>query len=133
MKRAILLVATFAALMLTACRESDAELLADACTKIGEMEQAMAALEGLGPTSTVDQVQEAANNARDQAREAAQAVRRVEEQRYEELADAQSDLAEAVRNLDGDETVVQARAQLQPYVLAVLAARQNLTASLNCP
>jgi hypothetical protein len=131
MKLAIVFVA--ALLLLTACRDSDEEILADACTELDEMQQALDALEALDTNSTVDQVEEVTDNARLQTREAAQAVRRVQNVRWEELSEAQSDLGDAVQNLDDGDSVTEAKAQLQPYVQQVLAARQNLSTSLNCP
>jgi hypothetical protein len=135
MKPAPLLLAALALLallFLTACRDSDTDVLADACTELNELQQSVTAFEALGPTSTIEQVQEAADDLREQAHEAALAVRRVKEAHYQELADAQSDLAEAVRNVDDDDTVAQALAQLQPYRQQVAAAREQLTSSLNC-
>jgi hypothetical protein len=133
MKRTMVIAASLLALLVvTACRDSDEDVQADACTELSELQQSVAALEALGPTSTTEQWQEAADAVRENAQDAAQSVRRVEDARYEELADAYHDLEEAVRNVDDDDTIVQARAQLQPYLQAVAEARQNLFASLNC-
>jgi hypothetical protein len=131
MKYAILLLMTLA-LMLAACRDSDEDVLADACTELNELQQAVAALDALGPTATVDQVKDATEKVRDEARDAAQAVRRVEDVRYQDLRDAQDDLRETIDDIDDDEPIAQARAQIQPQVATVLAAREQLTASLNC-
>jgi hypothetical protein len=131
MKSTILLLLTLS-LLLAACRDSDEDILADACTELNELQQAVAALDALGPTATVDQVKDAAEKVRDEARDAAQAVRRVEDARYQDLREAQDDLREAIDDIGDDESIAQARAQIQPQVAAVLAAREQLTASLNC-
>lgn len=132
MQRAALMTAVLALLLLTACRDSAAEVQADACTELSELQASVAALDALGATATIEQWQEAADAVREQAQDAAQAVRRVEDARYEALAEAYHDLEEAVRNVDDDDTPIQARAQLQPYVEQVQAARQDLFASLTC-
>ena len=41
MKRATLVTAVLALLLLTACRDSDADLQADACTELVDMQQAV--------------------------------------------------------------------------------------------
>ena len=59
-------------------------------------------------------------------------VRRVEEERADELRDAEKDLDEAVDDVDDDEAIAAGLAQIQPQIAAVAAARDQMTASLNC-
>jgi hypothetical protein len=132
MKLATLIVAVLALLAMTACRESEADLQADACTELNQLQESIAALGALGPTSTVDEFKEAADNVQESAQDAARAVRRVEEERAEELRDAEIDLNDAVDDVDNDEPVAAAIAQVQPQIAAVVAARDQMTASLNC-
>jgi hypothetical protein len=130
-----LVVLFFAALMLvasTACRDDDEDVLADACTELGELQQDVAELEMLGPNSTVEQVKDAIEQVRDQARDAAGAVRRVQDARFEELRDARNDLNDALDDVDDDETVAQALQQVQTQIQEVLAARTNLVSRLGC-
>jgi hypothetical protein len=56
----------------------------------------------------------------------------VQEERAEELRDAENDLDDAVNDVDDDQTAAGALAQIQPQIAAVAAARDQMTASLNC-
>lgn len=132
MKLAIIVVAALALLTLTACRESDADIQADACTELNDLQASIAAFTALGPTSTVKQYKDAAKQVRESAQDAARAVRRVEEQRGEDLRDAEEDLNDAVGDVDNDTQVAAAITQVQPHLAAVAAAREQMTASLNC-
>ena len=132
MKLATFLMAVLALMTLTACRDSDAELQADACTELNNLQASLAALAALGPTSTVDQYQDAVEEVHESAQDAARAVRRVEEERADELRDAEKDLDEAVDDVDDDEAIAAGLAQIQPQIAAVAAARDQMTASLNC-
>jgi ribosome recycling factor len=132
MKLAIFLMAVLALMTLTACRDSDADLQADACTELDQLQASIAALTALGPTSTVDQYKDATKEVRESAQDAARAVRRVEDERAEELRDAEKDLDKAADDVDDDEPVAAALGQIQPHIAAVAAARDQMTASLNC-
>jgi hypothetical protein len=132
MKLATFLMAVLALMTLTACRDSDEDIQAEACTELNQLQASIAALNALGPTSTVEQYQDAAKQVRESAQDAARAVRRVEDERAEELRDAEKDLDEAVDDVDDDQTAVGALAQIQPQIAAVTAARDQMTASLNC-
>lgn len=132
MKLAIFIMAVLALLTMTACRESDADVQADACTELNDLQASIAALTALGPTSTVQQYKDAAKQVRESAQDAARAVRRVEEERGEDLRDAEENLDDAVGDVDNDQTAVGALAQIQPQIAAVSAARDQMTASLNC-
>jgi ribosome recycling factor len=132
MKVATIIMAVLALLTMTACRDSDAEKQADACTELNDLQASIAALTALGPTSTVEQYKDAAKQVRESAQDAARAVRRVEEDRADDLRDAEENLDDAVDDVDSDQTAVGALAQIQPQVAAVAAARDQMTASLNC-
>jgi ribosome recycling factor len=132
MKLATFFLAVLALMTLTACRESDEDIQAEACTELNQLQVSIAALTALGPTSTVDQYQDAAKQVRESAQDAARAVRRVEDERAEELRDAEKDLDDAVDDVDDDQTAVGALAQIQPQIAAVESARDQMTASLNC-
>jgi hypothetical protein len=54
MKLATFLLVVLAVLTLTACRDSDEDLQADACTELNQLQVSLAALNALGPTATVD-------------------------------------------------------------------------------
>jgi ribosome recycling factor len=132
MKLATFLMAVLTLMTLTACRESDEDLQADACTELNNLQASLAALAALGPTSTVDQYKDATKEVHESAQDAARAVRRVEDERAEELRDAEENLEDAVDDVDDDQAVVGALAQIQPQIAAVESARDQMTASLNC-
>ncbi|MGD9889948.1 MAG: hypothetical protein AB7R89_06510 [Dehalococcoidia bacterium] len=132
MKLATFVLAVLALMTLTACRDSDEDIQADACTELNELQASVAALTALGPTSTVEQYKDAAKQVHESAQDAARAVRRVADERAEELRDAEENLDDAVDDVDDDQTAVGALAQIQSQIAAVTSAREQMTASLNC-
>jgi hypothetical protein len=132
MNRIAILSAVVLLLALSACTEDEAELKADACTQIAELNQAVAAFNALGPTSTVGQFRDAADKVWNEAYDAALAVRAVGNVRYQELRQAQSDLWDARHDVPDSATVPQAIQQVAPQIKGVVDAAKNVTSSLGC-
>jgi len=113
--------------------ESTAEKQQTACEELGQLDAAVNALEGLGPTATVGQLKDARNKVKDEADDARRAIREVNESKSQDLQSAVDSFNKAVNDISSNDAIAQALASVQDEVAAVQAARVKLRTDLNCP
>jgi outer membrane murein-binding lipoprotein Lpp len=106
---------------------------AQLCQDLVDLGAALDNFATINVTSTVGDIRDA----EDQVTAAMQNVRQSAGQlatvRIDELDTAYNNLDNAVQSLPDDITAAEALQTLRPDLQAVLSARQNLTAELNCP
>lgn len=116
-----------------ACDKSSAEKQKAACNELAQFSASVQKLQNLGASATIDQLKSARDDVKKQATEARKAVRDYNDSKAQDLQNAVDNLDKAVKNISKNDTVAQAKASIQPEIVAVQAAWDKLLAGLNCP
>jgi len=128
----VLALVTLVVLGAACDQESSEEKKQTACEELSKLNDALAKLDAIGPSSTVDQLKDAHKQVKEQAEDARRAIREYNESKAQDLETAVTNLQKAVNDVSSSEPIAQARASIQDEVVAVRAAWEKLTADLSC-
>lgn len=130
------LIAAMLAVAAVACDDdgpSEEEAMAQLCSDLTQLEAADAAFDNLGADSTIDEI-EAANDAyNDALNNVVSSAGDVAEVRAQPIEDAYASLDQAIDDISGDATVVEALSSIGDELAAVDAAYDQAFAGLDCP
>jgi archaellum component FlaC len=110
-----------------------AEAEATLCNDLGQLEASLAELAQINANSQVNDLRQARENVANAYKNVQTAAQAVEEARLDDLQMAYDDLDKTVNNISGRETVGEATVQIADGMANVKAARQELSAGLQCP
>ena len=129
------LIITIFALAAVACEEetSPEEAKAQLCQDLAELDSALAALENIGPDSTVADLEAASDSVEDALAKVSDSAEKAGEVRVSDLEGAYDDLDQAVADIPDDATVSEGLAAIEGELAAVDAAWAQLFATLDCP
>lgn len=112
---------------------SEEEAVAQLCSDLTQLQAADAPFDDLGAASTIDEV-EAANDAySDALGDVVGSAGDVAEVRAQPIEDAYADLDQAINDIPGDATIVEALASITDELAAVDDAYDEAFASVDCP
>jgi len=121
-------------LLLAGCGQpTTAEAEATLCSDLGQLETSLAELAQINANSQVNDLRQARENVANAYKNVQTAAQAVEEARLDDLQMAYDDLDKTVNNISGRETVGEATVQIADGMANVKAARQELSAGLQCP
>ena len=134
MLRCVLVVLGLAGLLLAACRDdpSPEEAREQLCTDLAVLQNELDALLRLTPTDTMGELRAAVDNVQDAAEDARSAAEDYDEAVADNLNAAWEDLEQAAEDLPDDMTVEAGLEQITPQVEAVSAARATAAEEVDC-
>jgi hypothetical protein len=103
------------------------------CTDLANLETAVAQLDSISASSTVDSAEQARDDVEDALNEVRSSARNLAEVRVDQLEDAYEDFDSAVDQVSGDQTLGEAASTLRGDAAQIANARNQLAQSANCP
>ncbi|MDG6256623.1 MAG: hypothetical protein QCH35_03385 [Methanomicrobiaceae archaeon] len=127
----VVLILACAAAGCTQPSEEEAE--AQLCQDLEALGVTLDNYENINVTSSVGEIEDAQDEVETAMENVRQSAAQVADIRVDELDAAYNDLDNSIQSLPEDVTAGEALLTIRPELQAVRAARQNLTAELNCP
>ena len=109
MKRLFLVLLVLLPLVVAGCKRSEEEAEQNYCLALGELGQALAAVENLHSRSTVDEAQEAQKNLEDAIKEVQDAAAELREVKLDAAVSAFDNLKGEIGSIPGDATLKDAQ------------------------
>jgi hypothetical protein len=113
--------------------KSTTEKQKTACDELAKFDASLQKLQNIGANASINDLKSARDDVKKQATKAREAVREYNQSKAQDLQNAVDNLDKAVKNISGNDTIAQAKASIQPEIMAVQAARDKLRTDLNCP
>lgn len=130
------LIAAMLAVAAVACDDggpSEEEAVAQLCTDLAELKTAGAAFDDLGPDSTIDDIRATSDAYNDSLGNVMQSAKDVAAVRAQPIQNAYANLAQAINDISGDTTIVEALTSIKDELVAIDNAYDEAFASLDCP
>jgi TolA-binding protein len=145
MIRALALVCVAASVfLLAACGDDDdstssndtskaTQQTAELCSDIVQLNSAVRELQGINSNSTVNELEDAQKAVGDAVNDVKNSAQDVAGTRVDSLESAQNNLNDTVNNLEGEQTIGSAEAEVKTALTGVISARDELNDAANCP
>ncbi len=130
------LIAAVLAVAAVACGDdspSEEEAVAQLCTEFAELRAAGGAFDDLGADSTIDEIRATNDAYNDALGDVVAGAGDFAAVRAQPIEDAYADLDQAIDDISGDDTILQALASIAADLIAVNDAYDEAFASLDCP
>lgn len=129
------LLVAFVAVAALACgggQPSAEEARAQLCSDIVELDTAVAGVQGLTASSTVEEAEQASDDVTDAFNKVRNSANDVANASLDSLNNAYNDLARAIQDLSGGASLEEASTSISTDVAALADAYEQLFADLNC-
>jgi hypothetical protein len=131
MKRIIFVLLVIVLLLVTGCKATAEEAEQNFCLALGELGQALAAVENLHPRSTVEEAQRAQENLDEAIQDVQDAAAEWQEVRLDAAIGALDSLRSEIQNIPGEATLQDAQEMVQDAA-GTFRDEINSLYSINC-